>query len=210
MKKYVGFSIAGSIMTILFLITVNMLTTPQKLWFIYPCLLLLFWPASVYFASKRQYTQYAVFGSTVLLLFFIAENLLNSPGHLWFLYVIYPILWWPISAVLGRKMGLLSVAIAGAVITILYYGFLNMILSPGYPWFIYPAFAVLWWPLSIYHGKRKIFFRFSVDASLLISIFFITVNVVSTPGVIWAVYPVFAILWWPLSMYFYVYRKSKI
>lgn len=210
MRQYLGFSLAGSMMWIIFLIAVNMITSPHTLWFIYPCFFLLFWPASIHFAYKKQYTQYAFFGSTVLILFFITENLLNSPGHLWFLYVIYPILWWPISAKLGRRLGLVSVAMTGAAITILYYGLLNVILSPGYPWFIYPTFAILWWPLAIYHGKRKTFFPLSIYASLLISVFFITVNVVSSPETIWAVYPIFGVLWWPLSMYFYVYRKNKV
>ncbi len=214
MKYSVGFAVAGSVMTILFLGIVNMLTSPNHLWFIYPCLFLIFWPASVYFHYKKQYVQYAMFGSAVLIVFFIVENLLHSPSHLWSFYVIYPILWWPISAILGNRMGTLSVAVIGAIATILYYGLLNIIMSPVHPWFIYPSFAVLWWPLSIYHyhrekkdGRRKNAFYFSVHATILISVFFITVNLVSSPHTIWAIYPIFGVLWWPLSMYFYVYRK---
>jgi len=31
----------------------------------------------------------------------------------------------------------------------------------------------------------------------------------TTPHVIWAVYPSFAILWWPLAMYFFRTKKDK-
>ncbi|WP_249310611.1 hypothetical protein [Bacillus sp. FJAT-49736] len=102
------------------------------------------------------------------------------------------------------KMGLL-----GSFATIGYYTILNAGLSPQYPWAIYPAFVVIWWPLAIYHTKQKKFFQFSIYSSLLISIFFIIVNIVSSPQEVWAVYPIFTVLWWPLSMYYYFFKKKE-
>ena len=98
----------------------------------------------------------------------------------------------------------------GSTLIILYYVLLNLLLSPGYPWSIYPIFVVLWWPLSLYHVRKRTYFKFSLYASLLLIVFFITVNAVSSPTVIWAVYPIFCVLWWPLSMYYFYYRRKTI
>jgi len=109
---------------------------------------------------------------------------------------------------LEEKAKTLKIALIGCASTIIYYSLLNIILSHPYPWAIYPSFFVIWWPLALYHAQRKTFVAFSVTATILISIFFITVNIVSSPGVIWAFYPIFVVLWWPLSMYFYVYKRK--
>jgi hypothetical protein len=39
---------------------------------------------------------------------------------------------------------------------------------------------------------------------------FIAVNFFTTPNRIWAVYPIFALIWWPLSIYYFVYLKQKV
>ncbi|MGG2057174.1 hypothetical protein ABFY48_22935 [Lysinibacillus pakistanensis] len=208
MKNLINFSIAGSLMTMIFLGIVNYTTSPQTAWFIYPCLLLLLWPITLFFMIKKMYKQYSVICSAIIIAFLIIENYLYSPEHLWFIYAIYPIVWWPILMYLDEKAKTLKIALVGFATTIIYYSILNIILSHPYPWAIYPAFLVTWWPLAIYHAQRKTFVAFSVTASMLISIFFITVNIVSTPRVIWAIYPIFVVLWWPLSMYFYVYKRK--
>ncbi|XRD25133.1 hypothetical protein AABM34_24675 [Lysinibacillus fusiformis] len=97
---------------------------------------------------------------------------------------------------LDEKAKTLKIALIGCASTIIYYALVNIILSPQYPWAIYPAFLVMWCTLALYHAQRKTFVAFSVTATLLISIFFIIVNIVSSPGVIWAFYPIFVTLWW--------------
>lgn len=194
-------------MTMIFLGIVNFTASPQTMWFIYPCLLLLLWPITIICMYKRMYKQYSIICSTMIIVFLIIENYIYTPDHLWFIYAIYPILWWPILMYLDEKAKTLKVALIGCASTIIYYALVNIILSPQYPWAIYPAFLVIWWPLALYHAQRKTFVAFSVTATLLISTFFIIVNIVSSPEVIWAIYPIFVTLWWPLSMYFYVYKK---
>jgi len=158
--------------------------------------------------AKKLYKQYSIVCSAFIITFLIVENYIYAPDHLWFVYAIYPIIWWPILMYLDEKAKTLKTALIGCASTIIYYTILNMIVSPHYPWAIYPAFLVIWWPLALYHAQRKTFVAFSVTATILISIFFITVNVVSSPSVIWAIYPIFVTLWWPLSMYFYVYKRK--
>ncbi|SDZ25639.1 hypothetical protein SAMN05421736_108126 [Evansella caseinilytica] len=43
---------------------------------------------------------------------------------------------------------------------------------------------------------------FSVWGSALIIALFVFINFYYTPDVIWFVYPTFAVLWWPLAMYY--------
>ncbi len=49
---------------------------------------------------------------------------------------------------------------------------------------------------------------FSIWGSALIIAFFLFINFYYSPKVIWFVYPTFAVLWWPLSLYF-VWLKHK-
>ncbi|MFD2043346.1 permease prefix domain 1-containing protein [Ornithinibacillus salinisoli] len=48
----------------------------------------------------------------------------------------------------------------------------------------------------------KLNLGFSIWGSILIISLFTFINFYYTPNVIWFVYPVFAVLWWPLTMYF--------
>ncbi|MEK5233991.1 permease prefix domain 1-containing protein [Lysinibacillus sp. FSL K6-0232] len=57
-------------------------------------------------------------------------------------------------------------------------------------------------------SMAKLNLEFSVWGSILIIAFFIFINLYYTPHTIWAIYPIFAILWWPLSMYFVWSRKK--
>ena len=208
-KGAIGFSLIGSVMTIVFLGIVNMLTSPDTIWFIIPSFFLLLWPGALLFAFNRQYKLFSLFGSILFISFLISNNYLYSPETPWFLYAIYPVIWWPIAMYAGKRAATFSFAVVASLCTIMYYSVLNMLLSPQHLWAIFPAFAVLWWPLSIYFAQRRQFFQMSVAASFMSVVFFVTVNAVFTPGTIWAVYPIFGLLWWPLSMHYFYDRKKR-
>ncbi|MET4562548.1 hypothetical protein ABIA69_003739 [Lysinibacillus parviboronicapiens] len=57
-------------------------------------------------------------------------------------------------------------------------------------------------------NMAKLNLEFSVWGSSLIIALFIFINLYYTPNTIWAIYPIFVILWWPLSMYFVWSRKK--
>jgi hypothetical protein len=209
LKTYnVGFVVAGSIMTILFLIIVNMITSFQHLWFIYPTFALLLSLFSIMFIKNKMINVYSILSSMLIMIFLFVQNFLYTPEYPWFLYTVPPLVVWPILMLLGPRAKTMATALIGSTLIILYYVLLNLLLSPQYPWAIYPIFVVLWWPLSLYHVKKKTYFKFSLSASLLLIAFFITVNAVSTPNEIWAVYPIFCVLWWPLSMYYFYYKRK--
>lgn len=51
-------------------------------------------------------------------------------------------------------------------------------------------------------NMTKINLAYSIWGSALIISLFIFINFYYSPKVIWFVYPTFAVLWWPLTMYF--------
>ena len=194
MKQELFFATLGSIMTIAFLMVVNFLTTPGDLWFLYPSHVLILLPISLYFLSKKQYKQFVLFTGLVTILFLWVNNYFNSPGHPWILYVAYPIILLILFTFLGKASKKLSVALIGSGATILYYSLLNYYLSPGYPWAIYPAYAILWWPILLYFIRSKRYFGLSILGTFITVVFLIIVSAISTPNVIWEVYPIFLIL----------------
>ncbi|WP_152658225.1 permease prefix domain 1-containing protein [Oceanobacillus sp. CFH 90083] len=56
--------------------------------------------------------------------------------------------------------------------------------------------------------RAKIDLNFSIWGSILIIVLMVFINMYYSPSTIWFVYPTFAVLWWPLSM-FYRWRKLK-
>lgn len=151
---------------------------------------------------NRHTINFSIASSLLIIAFFITTNYLNSPFHPWFLYASFPVLWWPISLLSGEKAKTVGFAIISCIIIILYYSVLNFILCPQYPWVIYLIYAIIWWPISLYFALEKNFLGLSVVSSSITIIFFIIVNFISTPNIIWATYPIFAILWWPLGVYY--------
>lgn len=57
-------------------------------------------------------------------------------------------------------------------------------------------------------NMTKINLGYSIWGSLLIISLFMFINFYYTPKNIWFVYPTFAVLWWPLTMYF-KFQRAK-
>lgn len=51
-------------------------------------------------------------------------------------------------------------------------------------------------------NNTKLNLEYSIWSSVLIIALFVFINFYYSPHVIWFVYPTFAVLWWPLSLYF--------
>jgi hypothetical protein len=144
------------------------------------------------------------------LLFLGGINLMFSPWHLWVLYAVFPVLCWPVVMLLGKRAGRPPAALLVSLAAIAYYVLLNRFYSPGFPWAIFPVYAVIWWPLAVLLAKNKKPMAFSVAGALWSILFFIVLNAVTTPHEIWAVYPIFGILWWPLSVLCFVTLRRRL
>jgi hypothetical protein len=207
--KLKSFSVVGSIITILFFIFINFSTSKGYLWFIYPAFAVLWWPLSVFFASKGKIKSFSVAGSLLLMAFLITDNIMFSPMFPWVIFTILPVFWWPVTVLLGRRAASFGFASVSFFITMLYYGLLNFYMFPAHPWLIYIAYALIWWPLTQFFMKRKQLFAYSVVEALITIIFFMAVNLITTPHNSWFIYPSFTVLWWPLSIYFFVFKKKN-
>lgn len=248
-KHYLAFALAGSLTTLVFLAAVNLIITPQNLWFVYTLPPLLCFPAGVYFRNKMSvaiavlfsliliayypiinlvftpwrfwaiypifatlwwplhlffksdYKKFSIAGALLTIVFFIASNMLET-SYPWALYACFPVTLWPAAMYMGKQMGALRFSIFASVSIILWYGLLNIFLAPLSPWVIFVAFPVLWWPLSIYFYGRHCPHKYALVMSALSMAFFIAVNVIYSPGAVWAFYPAFALLWWPVTLMF--------
>lgn len=203
-------SIAGILFIFCFSLLTNLLTTPSQLWFYYPVFAGIWWPLSIFLARPRTAKIYSVSGAIIILAFLAADNAIHVPSCPWVLFTVYPVLLWPVCVFLGKKAQKLPIVSILSLAGIAYYCALNIWIFPGFPWAVFPAYLLLWGPLSVALGGRRCSLPFSLCGSALSAALFITLNLITTPHHIWAVYPIFALVWWPLSSYYFVYKPQKL
>jgi hypothetical protein len=86
----------------------------------------------------------------------------------------------------------------GIILTVM---ILNL-LTPGYPWCLFPIFGILWWPLSAYFAGRKEPLRFAAYGTGLLWALFLLTYLFFTPHAHpWFLYPALGVFWWPLSVW---------
>jgi hypothetical protein len=210
LKRSKVFSIVGSIALITFFIIINYVTSPFEIWFYYPIFVVIWWPLSVFYSGPNTIKGYSVLGALIIISFLTLDNFINLPYCPWALLTYFPVLMWPVGVLLGRRLGKLTTALIIGFAGSVYYVILNMFVFKGFPWAMFPAYALLWYPLAIAFAKRGSSLIFSVSGSILSATLFIAVNFFTTPHNIWAVYPIFALIWWPLSIYYFVYLHQKV
>ncbi len=193
-----------SVLLILYFTIINLLLTPGRFWAVYPVYAALWWPLSLCFRNKPK--PFSVAGSLITIVFLIATNLMETP-YPWALYACPPVVFWPLAMYAGKRFGRLAFSVAASAVVIAYYGALNALLEPLSPWVMFVAFGVLWWPLSVYFYGRKSAHGYAAVMSALSIVFLAAVNMVYSPGALWAHYPAFAILWWPMTLLFARYKK---
>jgi hypothetical protein len=202
-------SVIGCLSIIAFSLTVNLITSPSFLWFTYPAFAVIWWPLSVFLTKPRTARLYSVFGALFILAFLATDNLIHSPACPWMLLTVFPVLLWPASVFLGGDLRRLQAAGILCAVGIAYYVMLNLLIFPGFPWAVFPAYALLWWPLGAALSGRGHAMLFSLCGALISAALLVWLNIVASPRTIWAVYPVFALAWWPLSVYYFIYKPRK-
>jgi hypothetical protein len=153
MTRAFRISVRYSALIILTLIVLNRLTSGYP-WCIYPIFGILWWPLSAYFAGRKQPFQYALCGTALLWAMFLLTYLFSTFGaHLWFVYPMMAVFWWPLS-VWGAMVGAKKFSVVAAQYIIAMVLAINLLTSWGTWWWIYPAIGVIWWPL-ILHMPRQ-------------------------------------------------------
>ncbi|HEX3027677.1 MAG TPA: hypothetical protein VHR42_10720 [Clostridia bacterium] len=204
-----GFAVCGALYIIIFMVVVNVLTSPSYPWAIYPAFAAVWWPLSVILPRRFGSEFFALAGSTLSSLFLIAVNCVSSPAYPWVLFALpIPVLW-PVFQCFGGRAAKLSFALPVSLLLFLYYAALNVTIAKGFPWCMFILYAAAWWPLSIFFAHRGHGFGLSVAGAVITSVLFFALNRITTPNQIWFIYPVFAVLWWPLSVYFFSFRRAR-
>jgi hypothetical protein len=201
MKSYATpFAIVGATLTAALLVVLNFLITPGVLWSIYPVFALVWWPVGVYLCHRKKYMAFSVAGSLLTIAFLAAVNIITSPQTLWFLYAVPPLLCWPVAMHYKNNLILFPVAALLSVLIVAYFVVINLLLTPGRVWAIYPVYLALWWPLGLYFTGRNDYKRLSVAGAVMTIAFLIASNLLET-AYPWALYACFPVIWWPLAMY---------
>lgn len=195
-------SVVYTAMILLTALTVNLLSSPGFLWFVFPVFAALWWPLSVYYAGKGKPFQYALCGWGLIAALLLVTYLLTSPGaHPWFLYPILAALWWPLS-VWGAKAGARRFSAAGFALVLLTLLTVNLITSPGFWWWVYPAFFTLWWPLSVHMGEKAKTTSFAAYSALAAFLFLVLMHRVHSPHAEpWYLYALLPLAWWPVCRF---------
>ncbi len=152
--------------------------------------------------SGDKLKRFTIVASLYTLAFLTIVNLINS-DYPWVIFTVPAAIIWPLSVIKPRLFGnrLFAWGLSGAVVS--YYLLLNVFFENGHPWIVYIIFAVGWYPFTLHFARNFNPFSYAAFGFIWSSVFFITVNWITTPNEIWAVYPIFAIFWWPLGVYFF-------
>ncbi|MET1249775.1 hypothetical protein ABWW58_13435 [Sporolactobacillus sp. STCC-11] len=186
----------GSIMTGIFLLTVNLFTGVSSFWAIYPVALLL---CPLVWVLTNDKKKGSIVTSSLFVAFCIIQNLLETPHYFWVVYLLPLAVAWPTIVCAGMAALRRSFSYYVSVSVIMYYVMLNIFFEPRFPWCIFPIFALVWWPLSISLASRPR--MLGVLGAGWTIIFFAVLNMITTPDLLWAIHPIFVTIWWPLSVY---------
>ena len=137
----------ASIMAIVVLL--NVLTSRQYPWSVYPALVLLFIPLGIYFFNNWNNVKASLSFMGLLFVLVLSLNLINSPDTIWFHHVAFFLIWWPLAALLGKHSKSLAFSVLGSL-AIIAFGFYEYeTYSPGVtPWHYNIIAPALCWPLA--------------------------------------------------------------
>ncbi len=154
----------------------------------------------------KNEARFIIASSVYLFTFLAIVNYIHS-DYPWILFCIPVLIIAPLAVAKPRRFADLDFAWKLWFSVSLYYLILNLVLNHLFMWAIIVSFVVLWYPFSLFFGKRHQYFAFSIFGLVWAACFFTTLNLMTTPHEIWAIYPIFAMIWWPLPLYFFKYKR---
>ncbi len=205
-----AYSIATSLLTIVFLAAVNLITSPGFLWCVFPALAILWWPLAMAFKGQHKPFGFSIAGAALAIGTLIVINLMTSPGFLWCVFPALAILWWPLAMAFRGKHKPFGFALAGSAFAIGILLAINLMTSPGFLWGLFPALAILWWPAAVFFAEKRSPLGFSFAGALLVIALVTIINLMTSPGFLWCVFPIFGVLWWPLSVFFHGAHRRRL
>ena len=86
-----------SIIIIGFLALINFMHTPGTLWFHQTIFFVAWWPVVTLLGKRAKTLAFAIVSAAVIIGYAILVYYLKTPDvHPWYLYVIFPAVWWPV------------------------------------------------------------------------------------------------------------------
>jgi hypothetical protein len=164
---------------------------------------------AVYAIGLSKHRDHAGFAAVNALLLggycVLLHRLFTPSAHPWFWYAFFPLALWVVVIAFKERAYAPKPALAAAAVFLAYYGALNLWLSPAAPWVLFltgPASAAV-----IGARLRGRALPLAVWMTVTGIVYFAAINLVFTPHALWAVYPAFGLLWWPLSVWLHVHPK---
>lgn len=198
--KSVPFAIVSAVIITVYYVLINIFVEPRHPFWIYVAYALIWWPLSLAFRGKVDRKVIAIIALAANIAFILYFSQIVRPEYNWSIYLFGPAVLFSIMIFIGEKCKTFSFSIFAYISLLAYYGYVNFFIENGHPFILYIAFAFAWWPISLSFVKHKNPFRFSLAAFCLIAAFFIGTNLATTPHILWAVYPIGAAAFWPLSI----------
>lgn len=143
-----AFSIASSLYILFFLILLNV-TWSNYPWVVFCIPAFVIYPLAVCRPHLLANKAFAFGLSAAVIAYYTILNMVLATGHPWAVYVIFAVVWYPLSMIFAKKSALVF-SLFGLVWSVLFFTIVNLITTPGTIWAVYPIFAVLWWPMSVY------------------------------------------------------------
>ncbi|WP_100488077.1 hypothetical protein [Sporolactobacillus pectinivorans] len=156
---------------------------------------------------RRGTIGFIASGCVLTGVFLIAVNLFTDSSLLWSFYsavlLLFPVFW-----LLRRGMEQkLYVLFVSFLLTALFF-IQNMIETPNYLWILYLLAPLAMGPIMMFFGTKSLTKTFSVFSGFALIGYYIALNLFYEPRYPWSIFITFAVLWWPLSLFFA--RRPKI
>jgi hypothetical protein len=208
MKRKIWMYLVVLVSGMLFLM-LNLMTSNHVWWF-HPWFGVSLAFAVIYFSITREVGRQAIYASIIIIIYLTLINVMYSSHHPWVLYAIYPILCWPLLLTLRPKSLGENFAWIMFIVGSCYYVALDLLLAPNVIYSFIIVYTLSWWPVSIHYYKKRDIHKYSLVSTITTITFFVLLNVLYSPQVIWAIYPIFGVMWWPMTMNIFVPKRRKI
>jgi hypothetical protein len=99
---------------------------------------------------------FSVWGVIIISALFVFINLYYTPHIIWFPFPVFAVAWWPLclyfywSRQKSGRSAAFPQSVAGFILILALLLFTNYYYSPHNVWFVYPAFAAVWWPIAMF------------------------------------------------------------
>lgn len=201
MKTRMKIALAGYGLIAASLLLINLLTSATYLWSLIPNTLLLWWPLGVYYSLKKNPVTLSILGTVLNMSFFVGLNLALTPAYPWVVFIIGPMLFWPIGVILGKKASTASFAWLSYLFLLIYYVLINVFIEPRHGFSVYIAYALVWWPMA---RAKKVEMNpkvFSLVGVLFHIAFMVGMNYFVKPEYFWSIYLIGPLMMWPIAVF---------